>query len=340
MLFLMWSLTACQSADESNQKKGEKQADINTEQTKKAQPPQHIYPLTGKPADHQVHRRPVGVMINNHPKARPQTGINQADFVFEVLAEGQVTRFLALFQSQQPEKVGPVRSARPYFIRLNNAYQALYVHHGWSPQAKKLIQSTDTNNLNGLYYDGTLFHRADFRPAPHDSYITYENIMKGVKKKGYKRQAELEPLPFLEPKEMKQISGKAASGMTIDYGGKYQVRFAYKPKKETYQRYSDGEASMDRATNQPVTVSNVLVVAAPHRFIDSYPRRGINLKDGGEALLLQKGKAQKLQWKNVDGRIVPVKDGKTVGFVPGQTWVNIIPADPGLDSAVKLTENE
>ncbi|MDK2599385.1 DUF3048 domain-containing protein [Bacillus stercoris] len=70
-------------------------------------------PLTGLEIEQKVtERRPVAVVVNNHPKARPQSGLSKADIVIEALAEGQITRFLAIFQSQMPETVGPVRSAR------------------------------------------------------------------------------------------------------------------------------------------------------------------------------------------------------------------------------------
>ncbi|HET7616431.1 MAG TPA: DUF3048 domain-containing protein, partial [Bacillales bacterium] len=303
----------------------------------KPKKPKYVYPLTGKPADHKVMNRPVGVMINNFHLARPQSGVYQADVVYEALAEGAITRFLAVFQSHQPKVVGPVRSARPYYIRLSNGFHALYVHFGWSPQARDLIESSGKDNLNGIYSDGTLFYRADFREAPHNAYITYKNILKGAKQKGYDMKKKIKPLPFLNKKQVKKLSGKKAKEAKIDYLGRYTVRYVYQPDSGKYVRYSDGKKSHDLETKTPVTVSNVLIVSAPHRFIDSYPRREINLKDGGKAWLLQKGVVQKIRWKNVDGRILPVKNGKIVGFVPGRTWINIIPTDPGLSGSVTLS---
>ena len=96
-------------------------------------------------------------MVNNHPLARPQSGLNKADIVYEIFAEGNVTRFLAIFQSEQPEKIGPVRSARDYYIELAKGYDSLYIAHGNSPEAKKMLDNGYIDNLNGLYYDGTLF---------------------------------------------------------------------------------------------------------------------------------------------------------------------------------------
>src|SRR5699024_4457269 len=91
---------------------------------------EHIYPFTGEETDGDVEQRMIGVMVNNHPEARPQTGLSSVDIVFEILAEGRITRFLALFQSDLPEVVGPVRSAREYYFNLADGYGALYVYHG------------------------------------------------------------------------------------------------------------------------------------------------------------------------------------------------------------------
>src|SRR5699024_5807754 len=90
----------------------------------------HTYPLTGIHADDEVKERIVAVMVNNHKLARPQSGLSKADIVFEILAEGDITRFLALFQSDKPDVVGPVRSARDYYFKLAKQYDALYVYHG------------------------------------------------------------------------------------------------------------------------------------------------------------------------------------------------------------------
>lgn len=141
------------------------------------------YPLTGSGSETEVNGRAVAVMINNHPKARPQSGLNQADVVYEMLAEGDVTRFLAIFQSERPEMIGPVRSSRDYYIELAKGYDSLYIAHGYSPEAKELLDQGYVDNLNGMQYDGTLFKRESFRQAPHNSYISFDNVLKGAKEK-------------------------------------------------------------------------------------------------------------------------------------------------------------
>ncbi len=91
--------------------------------------------------------RAVAVMINNHPKARPQSGLNKADIVYEILAEGDITRFLAVFQSEKPANIGPIRSARDYYIELAKGFNALYIAHGYSPEAKKMLEQGYVDNL-------------------------------------------------------------------------------------------------------------------------------------------------------------------------------------------------
>ncbi|TCP24109.1 DUF3048 family protein [Scopulibacillus darangshiensis] len=297
------------------------------------------YPLTGLAAKGDIDQRVVGVMVNNHHKARPQSGIYKADIVYEVLAEGNITRFLALFQSEKPKIIGPVRSARPYFIKLNNGYHGLFIAHGWSPDAKKMLKSGATDNINGLFYDGTLFHRVDFRKAPHNSYIPYKNIVKGAKEKGYSLRDDVKPLPFLNKEEVKQIKGSSVYKATIKYGEQNVVSYVYNDKAGVFDRLINGEKSHDRETETPITAANVLIVTSDHRYIDSYGRRAIDLKSGGDAYLLQKGKLKKVSWKNKDGRILPYKNGKPVKFVPGKTWINIIPSEPGLDN-VKIENKE
>jgi hypothetical protein len=329
-------LTACGTKQKDATKK-EKAVPTTVQPEKKTEEPKITYPLTGLPAkDGVINRRVISVMVNNYYLARPQSGLHKADIVYEVLAEGRITRFLAIFQSQTPEVIGPVRSARPYFIELNSGYGGIYIAHGWSEQAKKILQSGVTDYLQGLYYDGTLFKRASFRKAPHNSYIPYKNVMKGAKEKGFALTQDVKPLPFLTKNEAAHISGESIKKITVTYGKDNIVGYVYHPEDGLFYREINGKQAEDRETKTPLTAANVFIVSADHRFIDSYPRRAIDLHKGGPAYLLQKGKLQKVEWKNVDDRILPYKDGQPLKLVPGTTWINIIESEPGLDAIVKI----
>lgn len=299
---------------------------------------EHVFPLTGIETNEDVNSRPFAVMVNNHPKARPQSGLHMADIVYEVLAEGDVTRFLAVFQSEKPETIGPVRSARDYYIELSKGFDALYVAHGWSPEAQQILNSGKIDNINGMVYDGTLFWRADHNVAPHNSYISFENIVKGANKQGYSMEDEVPSFSFLSETEIDGIEGTTAEHVRVSYSSRdiFSAVYDYNAEKSKYERYSGGDQTVDRETSTPVLLDNVLIVEMNHRFIDDYGRRAIDVTTGGKGFLLQKGKAQEIEWKNVEGRIVPFANGEEVGLVPGKTWINIIPTSPGIAGAVSF----
>lgn len=286
------------------------------------------YPLTGlKVEETELNQRPIAVMINNHPSARPQSGLHKADVVYEVLAEGSITRFLAIFQSEVPDIIGPVRSAREYYVDLSKGYDALYISHGWSPTAKEKLEAGEADYLNGLFYDGTLFWRADHRKAPHNSYISSENIKKGAKSNHYEITTEVEPFEFLSEEEVVNLKGEPANKFVIKYDNSqtWHATYKYNQTKQSYSRFSNNEQTVDLESEDPIQLSNVFVVEMEHNAIDDYGRRGINLTSGGKALLFQNGLMQEVEWENRDGRILPVKDGELIKFVPGRTWINVVP---------------
>ncbi|TQS71900.1 DUF3048 domain-containing protein [Ornithinibacillus gellani] len=297
-----------------------------------------VYPLTG--LEHSVEdvSRAVGIMVNNHKAARPQTGLSKADVVFEILAEGMITRFLALFQSEQPDVVGPVRSAREYYFDLAERYQALYVYHGAAAQINDMIRNRGIDHLNGSYYDndGKLFKRASFRKAPHNSYVQFPAIYKTASEKGFSIENNTKPLPFLSEQDVADISGDAAEHIQIVYSSKPSlvVSYTYDKKKGVYHRSSDGQETIEYETDKPIELDNILIMETYHEVIDNAGRRKVDMDSGGNAYLLQKGKLQQVQWASEDGLIVPVKDGKPIGLVPGKTWINVVPSDPGIAKSV------
>ncbi|KGX88691.1 DUF3048 domain-containing protein [Pontibacillus marinus] len=301
----------------------------------------HIYPLTGKGTDEPVNHRIISVMVNNHSKARPQTGLNQADMVYEILAEGPITRFLAFYHTEKPPLVGPVRSAREYYFRIAKGYNALYLYHGAAQYIEDKLKAGYIDHINGMYYDNDrhLFKRESFRYAPHNSYLMIRNVYDVAKQKGYEVEKEHKPLPFLNDEQIKNISGNEATTINITYSDspRETVKFEYNQDTQKYTRFNDGSKTADLNSKEPTTVDNVFIVETGHQVIDSKLRRAIDTESGGNGYLIQKGKVQQVSWKNVDGRIIPFKDGKKLGFVPGKTWVNIVPESPGIQQSVTFT---
>ncbi|MBN8194609.1 DUF3048 domain-containing protein [Bacillus sp. NTK074B] len=332
------TLVAC-SSDKEIKKQSDKEAatPVVNEETGVETEDLNQYPLTGMAEKVESMNRAVAVMVNNHPKARPQSGLSKADIVYEVLAEGDITRFLAIFQSRMPKEIGPVRSARDYYIELAKGYDSLYIAHGYSPEAKEMLSNGFIDNLNGIQYDGTLFKRAGFRKAPHNSYITYEHIKEGADKNGFDLNRPPEALHF---SDKGTINGEEANSVMISYNQNslFNVVYEYNEEKGRYERYSDGEQTIDYNSKDPVLVENLFIVEATHKIVDDAGRRDIDFESGGDAYLIQEGKLREVQWKNVNGRILPYENDKPVSLLKGSTWINVIPRSPGLTGSVSYQE--
>lgn len=300
--------------------------------------PRYVAPLSGELVEEEVTQRPIMVTINNHPDARPQSGIGSADIVYEMVAEGNVTRFLAVFQSELPEAIGPVRSARDYFIEMAQGLDAFYVAHGYSPEAKQLLSSGVVDNINGMQYDGTLFYRSTDRYAPHNSYITSDNIKVGAEKIGasllYNKKISQ---AFYNEEESVKI-GTEAKRFDVRYGSNESFHSSYVYNKESnlYERSSGGIVTIDALTNEPIELANVLVLEMPQYTIDNYGRQSLDLKAGGKAYVFQNGYVHEVQWENHDGQLVAVNmDGSLVQLVAGKTWVHFVSTSPGIATSVK-----
>jgi hypothetical protein len=293
----------------------------------------YTYPLSGMEADRPIERRVIGVAINNHPAARPQSGLIDADIVYEILSEFEVTRLVALFHSQLPERVGPVRSARPYHIDLVNGYNGMFISHGWSPEAKRLLEKGEADFLNGLFHDETLFQRLPERKAPHNSYITSDHILEGLEEKGYELTGETPTLAFYESEDI-FVAGTSGNEVEINYYDLNHVTYRFVEETGFYERFNGDQQTVDYETNEPVQLSNLLVIETKHTVLDDQGRRAIDLTSGGKAILFQGGIANEIQWENQNGQIVPVKDGELVPLKPGQTWINVVPISPGLSETV------
>lgn len=342
IMLLLMLVTACsKDTEEAANEEVEEQEEVVVEEEEEPEEPEfkHIYPLTGIGTNEDVNHRIVSVMVNNHSAARPQSGLSKADIVFEILAEANITRFLALFHSEQPEVVGPVRSAREYYFELANDYGAIYVYHGADQFINDMIYERNIDYIDGFYNDndGVLFKRESFRKAPHNSYFQFGEVYRAAEDRGYDIIADIEPLPFLGEDE--QPVGEDATQIDIAYSSSPAdvVTYTYDSETGSYFRYSGGELTVELDTEEPIKVENVFVVETSHRVFDEVGRREIDLKTSGQAILFQGGKMQRLEWVNKDGRIIPVKDGQPVGFIPGKTWVNVVPTSPGLDQSVQVS---
>ncbi|WP_239672997.1 DUF3048 domain-containing protein [Mangrovibacillus cuniculi] len=284
-------------------------------------------PLSGELLEEETTQRAVAVTINNHPKARPQSGLAEADIVLEMLAEGSVTRLLAIYQSEQPEKIGPVRSSRDYFIDLANGYDAFYVSHGYSPDAKSKLDAGEIDHINGMQYDGSLFNRSSERRAPHNSYITWANIEKGAEMVSASMDTPPSANDFVKELQVGNSSDSIAKEFTVSYynDASFTSTYTYDEGTNAFHRSIKGEQTKNNEDERPVELRNIVIMEAKHKIVDDVGRRTIDLESGGNALLFQQGTVQEIEWQNEDGRLVPYSNGEPIKLLPGKTWIHLVP---------------
>lgn len=302
----------------------------------------YTYPLTGMGAAEEPTLRPIAITINNHPSARPQSGISKADIVYEMLVEGEATRLLAIFQSNVPETIGPVRSARDYFIKLAKGYDGLYIAHGYSPEAYQLLNSKVVDHFNGMQYDGIYFYRSNNRKAPHNSYITAENIERAADKLNISLENEKNfDLTFYANEDNVKM-GIEAKKIHMNYfspNSSYSSIYSYDEESKKYFKSSPNAKTMDELVDEQVAISNLLFFETAHKVIDAEGRRDITLTGGGTAYVFQHGQMREVKWASDNGFVYAVEqDGSKVPLVPGNTWIHFVPSSPGLSESVNYSE--
>lgn len=334
-------LAACGNKEDTTKDKNVEELEETVPVTQEETLP-YVTPFTGERIANELTMRPVIATINNHPQARPQSGLSSADVVYEMLAEGYVTRFLALFQSEIPDNIGPIRSARSYFIEIADGLDAFYIAHGYSPEAKQMLERGVVDNINGMHYDGTIFKRSRDRVAPHNSYIAGSNIEAAAGKVNASLLYQ-KKVSYTYYEEENVTSGTKADWIHVKYSSNenFNSKYTYDTESKTYSRSSGGNITVDYLTNEPIELSNVLVFEMEHWIIDNEGRREIDIFSGGRAYLFQEGYMREVRWDNKDGVLTAIEaDGSEVKLVPGKTWINFVPTNPGIATSVIYTNSE
>lgn len=285
-------------------------------------------PLTGEYIDKErLNDRPIVVMLDNQYKARPQAGLSEADVVYEFLAEGNITRYMAVIYTNKPETIGPVRSARPYFVDKALEYDPIYVHFGGSEQAKKDIRTLKMANISGITCGANTFVRVNHKKMPHNAYTSYNAIMKEAKRRKYNKNGSFDTLKFNE--EDTQIEGEDLNDIKIPYRGKsYTSQFKYNKEDGLYYRYVNNKPHLDEASKIHLKAKNIIVQYANQRVIDSVGRLDVDLIGEGKGLYVTNGKVMEVKWKKPSRRDITRYydlEGNEIKFNPGVTWYQVVP---------------
>ena len=281
--------------------------------------------------------RPIAVMIDNHSGAWPQANLNKAYMVYEIVVEGGETRLMALFKGQNLEKIGPVRSSRHYFLDYALENDAIYVHHGWSPQAQSDIASLGVNNINGIQESSSSFWRVKDKSAPHNLFTSTESILKIAERKGYSKISNKKSVLNYVSNEVEMPSTAVnATSVTIPHSNLQTVKYEYDEQSKTYKRYARSKIQTDYITGEPVTTKNIIITMCENYMLTDSENKGRQgLKNIGtfKGYYITDGKAIEIQCiKNARDEQTVYKDlnGKEIEVNDGNTFVNICPIDANL----------
>lgn len=283
------------------------------------------FPLTGLPSAKEVKSRPFMVMVENAPQARPQTGLDQADIVYEILAEGEITRFVSVFQSREAEVIGPVRSIRPYFVEIGDALDAVIVHAGWSQEAMDMMAGRKLAHLDEVYGDGAYYWRSTDRKAPHNLYTSVAKMKQGADARKFRSEWNGPLLTFAKDGQSK-LTGPAVHYISIPYIQGYFASYEYNAQEKVYMRSMEGKPHLDKESGKQLQAKNLLVLESKHKIVDKEGRREVDVFGPNKGVILQEGKSQQITWERKNGLLRAfADDGKEVPLLPGNTWVQIVP---------------
>jgi len=300
--------------------------------------------------------RPLGVMIENHENARPQSGINSADVVYEIVAEGGITRTLSIFYCQVPVQVGPVRSARTYFLDFMSEYgdAPLYAHVGGANTpgpADALGQINEYgwggyNDLNQFSIEFPTFWRDYNRlghstATEHTMYSTTDKLWKFAEdKRGLGAEGE-DGTPWdkgFTPYKFKntESKGKAQTVHIEHWEGHsdYLIDWVYDPATNSYNRKTGGVSHVDKNTGKPLNAKNIVVLYMTETNAnDGYENNAHLLYDTegtGNATIYMDGKAIKGKWSKdsrTDKTILTGANGDEIELNRGKVWFHVIPTE-------------
>lgn len=307
--------------------------------------------LTGEVVSAEVgSRRPISVMINNVTQALPQFGIGSADVMYECMVEGGLTRLMAVFQDIDGlEKIGPIRSARTYFVYLAGEWNSIYVHWGQCEYAKIYLEQPVTNNLNGTLMSEPYFFRdsSDGRKAPHNAFSDADGIYQGIEKKGYITDMDQwydyltgiynDEIPETYQEHFKFAGDGETADMSAGQDATYiytgfasnDSEFEYDATTGLYNRFQYGGKQIDKLTGEQLAYKNVFVIYSEKSDYYGTQYLQFDLWSDGDGYYFTDGKAIPIRWeKDTEWgpmRFVDAATGEEITVNQGKTWISIVP---------------
>lgn len=302
---------------------------------KKATPATVANKLDGRQVDSSVaNKHPLAIMIENHPEARPQTGLDKASIVYEAITEGGITRFMTVYGPYAADKVGPVRSARTYYIDWVAELNAFYAHCGGNLDALDKIKADGILDLDQFALGDAAYWREPKAgiATEHTMYTSTEKLYKyAFDEKKWSREGDFTSLKFSTTKAATPLEGQK---IAIDFSAPaYLVNWQYDKTKSLYLRSLAGQAHNDKDSGAQLGSTNVIIQSVERQEAPTaINEQGWAMKTvgTGKAMVFSQGKQITGTWSKTDRTSRTTfldESGQEITFAPGQFWIEIVPPD-------------
>lgn len=273
--------------------------------------------------------RPIAVMIDNVSGAWPQAGLEEAYLIYDITVEYGLTRLFAIFKDSKADFIGPVRSSRHYYLDYVMENDAIYAHHGWSPQAQRDIGLFGINNVVPATRKNSWGHK-----SPHDVFTSISEI--NQLGKNYRKTTDKDNLLNYSVEALNINAEKdsiLANKVYIKYSGSYNVRYEYNAEEGLYNRFINGNMHKDVESNKQLTAKNIIVIN-----VKGYPdpdnsdkgRITLNNVGTGTGYFITNGYSRPITWEKKsrpEQTVYKYTDGKEIIVNDGNTYIQIQPID-------------
>ena len=297
--------------------------------------------LDGMPTTAELATRiPTAVMIDDNIPARPQSGFTQASIVYHAPADGGETRYMFVYQENDAPVIGPVRSARPYFVRWAAEYRSVFAHYGGDRMSWELVGQIDRKlvfSLNALSGAGGAYYRVKWRVAPHNAYTSSDRLDRLADRRDFPS----EMLPGLGARifqdDAPEAERPAKAFIRIPYRTG-RIDYSYDQASNSYRRSIAGKAQFDAETEERVTARNIIVLwirlTIDSKIEPGYHRPVFHVVGKGKAIVFRDGQAIRGTWvKHDDGDLTRIVDesGDQIPLVRGPIYIQVVPLDTDVD---------
>ena len=293
-----------------------------------------------KIVNEKTESRPFAVMINNAPAARPvQSGLQDAYIVYEIIVEGGITRYMALFLDQNTARIGSIRSSRHYFLDYALENDAIYVHCGYSPQARadfsKLgVDRIEAGTSSNSWRDKEL--RSQGYAYEHTLFTSIEKLNNNVGKKRTKRNNDLLLNYTVDEVDLSKMeNAKPANEVLIKYSNVNKTGYTYDAENKVYKRTVNGKEHVDYVTKNQYTVKNIITYQVKNTTIEGggKGRQTIDNIGSGTGYYITDGYAVPITWTKPSRKsqtIYKYTNGEEIKFKDGNTFIQIQPTNQEL----------